>query len=461
MSARDSLRPAGWQAGLPEGAGRLRSAGRAADLLRREVDALRAELAGLVDLDAGGLWEDRDPLAGLAVRDPAAVTATSGRPGHGAPTDRLAHSAGGMGGFRMPQRAPWPAGDQDGPAPHSTAVPLPEHPLSGAGGDPSPQPVPLPTAGAAEQPARPGSAAVRPNGGRAVLAGAAAQSPDDRPTSAHGAVSADTAGSLSQWAVRRRGLDLAVAARAPVGGSRLPIDRLHERARLDIAVPHGRQATDQLRQYATRESTGGSDAGASPDLPAVSMPMRSLEPGNIPAGQGATESPLPGAGSRAPHAGPDPPDTPSPAADLLARLTERWFVARPPIESAAQPVVERTGAPRRPDQAGAATGHAAHAGAGPERTGRHEQPQGWAVGPEHLRSDRVASSEHQPWTQLTGMRDEQGAAHAEWRTAAAYNTINLTVHPPPALEALDADDLADLLDRILRREARRHGISLL
>jgi hypothetical protein len=43
---------------------------------------------------------------------------------------------------------------------------------------------------------------------------------------------------------------------------------------------------------------------------------------------------------------------------------------------------------------------------------------------------------------------------------AANNTIHLTVQPPPTLDAMDPDDLADLLDRILRREARRHGIPL-
>ena len=72
----------------------------------------------------------------------------------------------------------------------------------------------------------------------------------------------------------------------------------------------------------------------------------------------------------------------------------------------------------------------------------------------------LASEERSPTTADPGWPAAE-EAHVRWATPTAQNTIHLTVQAPPVVGALDADELADLLDRILRREAQRHGIPLL
>ncbi len=118
-------------------------------------------------------------------------------------------------------------------------------------------------------------------------------------------------------------------------------------------------------------------------------------------------------------------------ADLLTRLTTRWWEAHKG-EGGVPSTGSATSATARADELGA-QGYASRA------------------------PTRAAFSAAPAEVERTSTED----APAPWAAPAVQNTIHLTVQPPPGAGAFDADELADLLDRILRREAQRHGIPLL
>lgn len=121
------------------------------------------------------------------------------------------------------------------------------------------------------------------------------------------------------------------------------------------------------------------------------------------------------------------------AVDLLTRLTTRWWQAHKGGD-AASPSQPATSAAALTEEPGAQ---------GQAHAGRRLGGPGFPAAPTAV--------------ERTSMQD----ASAQGTAPAVQNTIHLTVQPPPGVEAFDADELADLLDRILRREAQRHGIPLL
>lgn len=121
------------------------------------------------------------------------------------------------------------------------------------------------------------------------------------------------------------------------------------------------------------------------------------------------------------------------AVDLLTRLTTRWWEAHKGGD-AAPPTRSATNAAALTEEPGArGQAHASR----------------WLGG--------SASPTAPAGIERTAME----SAPAQGTVPAVQNTIHLTVQPPPGVEAFDADELAELLGRILRREAQRHGIPLL
>lgn len=121
------------------------------------------------------------------------------------------------------------------------------------------------------------------------------------------------------------------------------------------------------------------------------------------------------------------------ATDLLTRLTTRWWEAH-----------KRGGAAPSTRSATSAAALAEEPGA-----------------PEQAYASRPLEHAAFPSALAGAGRTSLEDAPAQGTAPAVQNTIHLTVQPPPGTGALDADELAELLDRILRREAQRHGIPLL
>ncbi len=168
--------------------------------------------------------------------------------------------------------------------------------------------------------------------------------------------------------------------------------------------------------------------------------------------EGETDSPITRAAARASltreaMSQSQEPTSGVPASEpLLARLTERWFATRP-NGNASDPSIGREGMGSAP---GGREAEAIH----PLSPSPRSLP---VLLQEALQSSRPGGPSILQWT--TPIMDAT-TSMGNGAVPVANNTIHLTVQPPPSLEALDPDELADLLGRILRREARRYGIPM-
>ncbi len=133
---------------------------------------------------------------------------------------------------------------------------------------------------------------------------------------------------------------------------------------------------------------------------------------------------------------------------LLAQLTERWFAARQ-TNAASRASASSSIPESSPSDPSIAR---------PLQVNMQPSPQGIASSLE----EALQPSEPDDPTTWQWTTPVTGAAAPGTNGAMpiASNTIHLTVQPPPSLETLDPDELADLLGRILRREARRYGIPI-
>jgi hypothetical protein len=139
-----------------------------------------------------------------------------------------------------------------------------------------------------------------------------------------------------------------------------------------------------------------------------------------------------------------------PAAALLSRLTDRWYAARAGLDT-----------PHQPSEVGrmAVGVQSPHAIAMELQGPLNDETEVLSNASRQLKEP--VSNPMPGYGQAIVLEGGERTAHMQWITPVAHNTIHLTVQPPPLVNALDPDELADLLDRILRQEARRHGISLM
>ncbi len=249
-----------------------------------------------------------------------------------------------------------------------------------------------------------------------------------------------SAASLATWAARRGTPWLAAAACTPVGQPRGSAESLYRRALAKAfedgsltAPPTGRDGVPKPEE-----------APAHP-LHRVPGPLAALSGDRSAAREAALETAT-GEQERARSSFPS-------AAGLLSRLTDRWFAVHP-----------GPGAHHQPHAPG-------EAALGPRDAGvtavePHGQPGSDQGAPGSSPSLPLPSrGPVQPGLapdrgQAVALEGDGHTAHMRWITPIAHNTIHLTVQSPPLADALDPDDLAELLDRILRQEARRYGISL-
>ncbi|MCS7220696.1 MAG: hypothetical protein RML36_09205 [Anaerolineae bacterium] len=333
---------------------RLWASALAPDGLRWEIEAWRAELAELTDLEAPWLWEEGDPFGGLPTPDHAPEPAAP-QPEPKSGSALMATGTAMMGNRRAASEESWPGAPGDSRESWFKSPPL---------------------------------------------------SPDIPSGKESESRSSDSAIGLAMWAIRRGKPRLAGAARTPIGQPRGSAELLH--------------------RYALAKAFEDRSLTAPPtgqDLKTVTE-----EPGRV-------HSSFPT------------------AAGLLSRLADRWFAVHPGPSAPHQPHApsEAASVPRN---------------AGVTSVEFHGQP-----GSDHRTPDRslglpllpsgpARSSLAPELRQAVALEGDEHTAYMRWVTPIAYNTIHLTVQSPPLVDALDPDDLAELLDRILRQEARRYGILL-
>ena len=372
--------------------------------LAREVAALRAELADLADLGAPWLIEEPDPLGSLTPADSQPLP----------PGEKLVRGDASERQLRSD------------PAARSRAASSAPGEIQAEGEKPS-----LLSAG---------SLARRPTDARSTRGRVGEIDEETLVAAAQRPVEGAAAPKdlLERWAGVAPNAREAAAGRAsmarptlqrPVGSSVEP-DRERQMSRptgdlteRSLAAARG-ESLPATTLAASLSNRGGRMSDPVPDERSMSAPPRSPTThaaetqGRVRASEGA----------------------PAPqAVDLLTRLTARWWEA----QRGASPAP-----PARPAATAVAPGSQASQATNPGR----EEPMFAGRPP--------ASEERSPTTADPGWPVAE-EAHVRWATPTAQNTIHLTVQAPPVVGALDADELADLLDRILRREAQRHGIPLL
>jgi len=432
VSPSSSRRPPDWPItpleALSAPARRLRAV--ADDATRRQVDALRAELANLVDLDAPWLRTETDPLGRFSVDEgPGFAEAPPPEPGHLGRPQATWPARGHPAGRRETRTGVRPTASGATPAGRTTDL-LRSPQRSGGAARSSAPPSPTSTAPAGtpnERPEAPDARSARmrrrpPAGQATATIGPSREQTPSPATSAiapnEQARSPEESPELAAWARRRSRPALFAAARTPIGGPGLPRRRLAQRAMGDA-------------QAAERTSSP--------------QPQRGEGEAASPAGEETTGRPSRKDAAFQQHAA---PPMPSANLHLLAQLTERWFAAR-----------QTNTAPGRPS--GLPAPELSPPGPGMARSPHaHTRPSPRGI----ISSLEEALQPSEPgdpttWQWISPIAGA-AAPGANGAVPVASNTIHLTVQPPPSLETLDPDELADLLGQILRREARRYGIPM-
>ncbi|HEY64199.1 MAG TPA: hypothetical protein G4O02_06465 [Caldilineae bacterium] len=424
----------------------LRAVARAGDTSRRQVDALRAELADLADLDAPWLRTDADPLGQLPVNErPGSTETPPPEPGRLGRSQALRPASGHPAGRRETRTGERPIASGTSSTGHTTDVTQSPQ-RSGAAVRSSASRSPTSVAPASVPNERPGSPDV-PSGRAARVK---RRPPSTQATAAIGpsmeqvpssATPGTTSGELAQsseefpelaaWVKKRSRPALIAATRMLIGGPGLSRRRL---------IQHAMHAPQTAEQAQSRIETRGAVSGTIPQH------QQAVDEMAIPSGEGKTAPSIQEGSAARQH-----PVSSMPSADfhLLAQLTERWFAAR---QTETPP--NRLAGPSGP-------------GLPPPGPSIAKPPQASTQPP-----SQVIASSLEEALQPSGPGDPatwqwispiagSAAPGANGAVPVASNTIYLTVQPPLSLETLDPDELADLLGQILRREARRYGIPMM
>jgi hypothetical protein len=364
---------------------RLRMGALLAGGLQREIEAWRAELATLADLEAPWLWEGRNPFSGLS-----AMVRTS------EPTAlQLKFEDGNVSIVASA-------------AERSYSYLAREMPELAASGE-----------------------AKGSQSGDLYLSSHSSSDQKSRDWSS------DLRAGLAMWAVRRGRSKLVAAAHRPIGRFSRAVESLYRRALTKAfedespAIPLTDRDTVQMLIEAPAHS---SHHRASDSLDLLPRDGRSEQKTllRVMADEHERRVPFP------------------PAAALLSRLTDRWYAARAGLDT-----------PHQPSEVGrmAVGVQSPHAIAMELQGPLNDETEVLSNASRQLKEP--VSNPMPGYGQAIVLEGGERTAHMQWITPVAHNTIHLTVQPPPLVNALDPDELADLLDRILRQEARRHGISLM
>lgn len=363
---------------------RLRASVLAPNRLWWEIEAWRAELAELTDLEVSWLWEGDDPFGRLSTSDRAPEPAMP-QPRSMAGLAPMSTGAARVGSRHAASEGSEPAALEDArkswlKSPH----PSPDFPSSKGG---------------------------------------------------QGRSSASAIG-LAVWAMRRGKPQLTGAACTPIGQPRGSAESPYRHALAKAledesltAPPTGREDVPNLEEMPIHPLHRVPSPLTTPSKDELATQEATLETA---AGEHeGTRSPFP------------------PATGLLCRLADRWFAVHPGL-SAPHPLGTLGEAAFSPRDANVAY----------NLSGSHHEARDNALWPPFPFKGPAQSDPISDHGQAAALAGDGHTAHMRWITPIAYNIIHLTVPSPPLADALDPDDLAELLDRILRQEARRYGIPL-
>lgn len=398
--------------------------------LAREVAALRAELADLADLDAPWLTEEPDPLGVPINADRQPATQQEG------PARRLRLASAAPSRTTDSDRAESQQGAEEAPSPVRSPARAPSNSLWESllrGGMLSPPLGARPESAPTEKQTAATARLVEVVG----MAGTTRrQIADFDDAMLIAAALRPIGGTVASGDLLERWAGLAPEVGPPEAASAAPSPSRHPRGfssdpAYERVLPRpGEDLTGQLLAAARGETSPMIDP-ASPRDRTGGVPL--FPPAQFLQEERAASDPAPAAAAERNFAQAIEREPALQAADLLTRLTTRWWEAHKrggaaPSTQSATSAAALAEEPGTPGQAYAS------------------RPLEHAAFPSALAGAGRTSLEDAP---------AQGTA------PAVQNTIHLTVQPPPGAGALDADELAELLDRILRREAQRHGIPLL